>query len=344
MTMTSEDFLAVDAQVPDRVERDRWDRPLIVPPQGGDKVPYTRASTLGKALDDEAGLTAWRKRMILLGAYVLLIERPAQWFILAVAAHRDEPEEMNKLCDAADDAAESGAAATSGTALHKVMDLVDTGQDPYVPDQYRTNIAEYTEATRGLRMVRKETFVVDDELRCAGSYDRLWELNFHATAPDGTVLEPGTKLIGDLKTGKDIKYGHCSWAAQLSIYAHGLRYDPATDARLEPEDINTDWGLIVHAPIEGMRTPRGVVKYWVQLYWIDLRKGRELAKLARQVREERKSKTMVPVTIAPTWADQISGASSLDVLRNIWIACAEANEATDELKAAMVERSRELAA
>src|SRR4051794_31332763 len=102
---TTADFLAVDDQVPDTVSRDRWKRPEIVPPQGGDKVPYTRASTLGKALDDETGLTAWRKRMILLGAYVLLIERPAQWFILAVAAHRSEPEEMDKLCETADDAA-----------------------------------------------------------------------------------------------------------------------------------------------------------------------------------------------------------------------------------------------
>lgn len=345
MSMTTAEFLAVDEQVPAKVGRDRWDRPEIVPPQGGDTIPYTRASTLGKALDDEAGLTAWRKRMILIGAYELLIEHPSESFTLAVAAHRNDrdPTEMNKLTDRADVAADSDAAATSGTALHRVMDLIDEGEDPYVPDQYRTNIAEYVQATRGLRMVRKETFVVDDELQCAGSYDRLWELKFHATAPDGTVLPPGTQLIGDLKTGKDIKYGHCSWGVQLSVYAHGLRYDPETDARLDPEPISQDWGLVVHAPIKGMWTQKGVLRYWVKLYWIDLRKGRELAKLAHTVRAARKTKTMRPAEIVPTWVDQVALTDRLEVLRALWGSCVEEQALTPEVEAAFLARSKELA-
>ena len=32
------------------IPRDRWDRPLIIPPNGGQPVAYTRVSTLAKAL------------------------------------------------------------------------------------------------------------------------------------------------------------------------------------------------------------------------------------------------------------------------------------------------------
>ena len=329
MTMTPAEFLAVDAQAPATVERDRWGRPLIAPPQRGDKVPYTRASTLGKALDDEAGLTLWKCRMTAVG-----IARRRD-LILAANAHGTDKKMMSEIVEQAMAAAEAGAAATSGTALHELLDAYDKGGQPYLPDEYRGDVDAYLTATRGLEFVRSETFVVDDELRCAGTYDNLYRLKFHAETPDGGTLTPGTLLIADKKTGADIKYGHSSWAVQLSIYAHGLRYDPATDARLDPEDINRDWGLIVHVP---------VMAGTAQLYWIDLRKGRELAHLAHTVREARKTKTMRPAAIAATWADMIAGCERLDVLRALWGSCVEQREMTDELKSAFVERSAELAA
>ena len=41
------------------IPRDRWDRPLIIPPNGEQPVAYTRVSTLAKALDDLSQLMAW---------------------------------------------------------------------------------------------------------------------------------------------------------------------------------------------------------------------------------------------------------------------------------------------
>ena len=40
------------------IERDKWDRPLITPPDGGKPVGYTRASTLAKALDTRSTFNA----------------------------------------------------------------------------------------------------------------------------------------------------------------------------------------------------------------------------------------------------------------------------------------------
>ena len=35
------------------VTRDRWERPLIIPPDGGEKEVYARVSTLAKSLDSK---------------------------------------------------------------------------------------------------------------------------------------------------------------------------------------------------------------------------------------------------------------------------------------------------
>ena len=41
------------------IERDRFGRPMLYPPEGGKKVAYTRPSTMAKWNDDKAGLINW---------------------------------------------------------------------------------------------------------------------------------------------------------------------------------------------------------------------------------------------------------------------------------------------
>src|SRR5690606_1008152 len=71
------------------VQRDRWGRPLIVPPGGGDPVAYTRVSTLAKALDDTSNLMAWKQRVTAVG----LARRQDLRTRLAgiIASHPDDP-------------------------------------------------------------------------------------------------------------------------------------------------------------------------------------------------------------------------------------------------------------
>src|SRR5690606_327328 len=52
----------------DPIPRDRFKRPLIVPPDGGTPVAYTRATTLAKTLDDTYNLQQWAERQVLVGA------------------------------------------------------------------------------------------------------------------------------------------------------------------------------------------------------------------------------------------------------------------------------------
>ncbi len=297
-------LVSADTDTEPRLERDRYGRPLITPVDGGTPVPYTRASSLGKALDDETGLIKWKQRMTAIGVAA------RRDLILAVNAHRDDKSRMGELVESAMDAAESGAAATSGTALHELMDAYDKGRNPYMPEEYRADVAAYLEATSDLEFVRSETFVVDDELRVAGTYDNLFRTKWPLTTPTGETIDEGTLLIADKKTGQEIKYGHTAWAVQLATYAHGLRYDIAERKRLDPEPINRSWGLIIHVPVMAGEAT---------VYWIDLFKGRELGRLSVKVREARKAKTMKPANLRPSVEWRIANAATRDELRTIHV-------------------------
>ena len=69
------------------VPRDRYGRPMIVPPKGGKPVPYTRTTTVAGSLDDGTALVAWKLRMAAAG----LTLRPD--LLLAASAHVAEQKE-----------------------------------------------------------------------------------------------------------------------------------------------------------------------------------------------------------------------------------------------------------
>ena len=68
------------------IPRDRFGRPLVVPPAARSPSPYTRCTTYVDALEDKFGLQKWMMRMTAVG----LSQR--QDLLLAVAANRDDKE------------------------------------------------------------------------------------------------------------------------------------------------------------------------------------------------------------------------------------------------------------
>lgn len=254
------------------IERDRFDRPLIVPPDGGGPVPYQRVSSYGDVLDDTFNLRKWGERHVALG----LVDRPD--LLNQVAANRTEElsstdekkrkSAINKLCDEAKEAAGVSKSANTGTALHKITERIDRGEDvPVMPDPYQGDVVAFTNATMMLEPVSVERFLVCDELKAAGTTDRLYRIG------DTDVL-----TIGDTKTGKSLAFGATKIAVQLAIYSRSVGYDPATGERTIL-NIDQDRGMIVHLPA-GTGT--------CELLWIDIRRGWDLALLSRDVRESRK--------------------------------------------------------
>ena len=251
----------------DPIPRDRWGRPNIIPPGGGKPEAYTRASTAAKATDDLNGLIGWAGRQVLRG----LVARPDLFEYARTVGDNDA--EIRTISESAKEAAGSKVAASTGTVLHWWTDQLDSGKADLseVPADFVGMLADYRKAIAGLEVIDSELFVVCDELKFAGSLDRLFRL------PDGRVV------VGDLKTGKwASSYGAVSVATQTAIYSHGKRYDPVTGERSELHpDLDPDTTLLVHMPLDGTG---------VNLYELDAELGYYGAELARRVINIRKAK------------------------------------------------------
>ena len=252
------------------IARDRWDRPLIVPPEGGTPVGYTRVTTFAGSIEDQSGLTKWKQRTTAIG----LADRPD--LMLAVNASRDDKRELGKLVDQAMEAGGASTSSNKGTAVHLLSEKLDRGETlpPGLPDDILRDLELYRAATHGMNIVEIEEFLVCDELQAAGTTDRIWEFG-------------GNRYIGDLKTGQQIDLGILKIAIQLAIYSRSVAYDEDTGAR-SPINVSQDWGIVAHLPVE---------KGEINLYWIDLNLGWRGALLAQQVREIRKIKMKDAVSL-----------------------------------------------
>lgn len=250
------------------IPRDRWSRPLIEPEGGGKAVPYTRVSTLSKALDEKTALMKWKQRQTVIG----LAARPD--LISVAQSVRGDDRKLDEIVETAMVAAESERAANLGTALHALSEQVDEGADiSTLPEFAREDMAAYRAAMAPLEVLAMERFIVCDELQAAGTFDRLVRL------PDGRVM------IADLKTGRhEPKYPQGA-TQQIAIYSRGHLYDPVKGrvGHLPTLGIDQEVGLLVHLPA-GTGT--------CTIYTLDLRVGWDLARVSVAVRAAFKSKVI----------------------------------------------------
>lgn len=278
-------------QADEGIPRDRYGRPLVVPPEGGAPMPYTRCTTYVSALEDTYNLSRWQQRMVALG----MADRPD--LVLAAGAHRDDKDELNRIVDQAMDAAQAHAAAGVGTSLHKLTEQLDRGQIPGpVPEAYHADIDAYAAATSCLEMVGIERFTVLDELKIGGTHDR-------------TVRYQGRTYIADIKTGS-IEYSALKIAMQLAVYSRSVLYDHRTRTR-DPLDVDTDRAIVIHLPAGQGRC---------ELHWVDIAAGWEAVQVATQVRDwRRRTGLLTPITDPVTEAaEKIKAAMSAEELTQIW--------------------------
>lgn len=333
-------------QPTDELPRDRWGRPLVIPPEGGKPVPYTRCTTYVGCLEDTYNLGLWQQRMVATG----LAQRPD--LLLQVSSLGMQPTKgtpdykkwragMDEACGAAREAAAASSAATIGTALHALTERLDRGLDVgIIPDSYKPHLAAYEQATATFEAVHIEQFTVNDDLKIGGTPDRILKIDGHDKL-----------VVGDLKTG-DTEYGIGKMCMQLSVYAHSLVYHPATGQRAPLGDVDLDRGLII-----ALNATTGQC----ELKWIDLAAGWDAVQLATQVRAWRARKGLAtpyqPTTDAPpaTPAVQpaamagdaeaalivaIKSATNADELVQLWTAAG--NRWTDQHTALAAERKAQL--
>lgn len=303
--MTTKDSLSVDGPA-----RDKWGRPLVVPIKGGKPVAYTRCTTYVDCLEDKYNLGQWYKRMTAFG-----MGKRAD-LVLGASAVEDPSslggkKTLDSLAEQAMQAAQAGASATIGTALHAFTERVDGGMPlADVPDVARPDIEAYQHATAGLEPVMIEQFTVHDELKIGGTPDRL-------------VSYQGRLYIADVKTGS-IEYGAGKFAMQLAVYARSIPYHPETgDREPYPYEVDGNRGILIHLPA-GEAT--------CTLYWLDLAAGWEAVQHAKYVREWRNRKGLLTEwrTEQPTGIDwdkvdageemrgMIGRAATMDELRTLY--------------------------
>lgn len=239
------------------IPRDRWQRPLILQSDGETK-PYTRVSTLAKALDDQTNLMSWKARKTAEG----LVRRPDLLTRAAGALSTGNPDtdwptkrELNGIVGEATEAAGASRGASAGTGFHSLTEAMDRGvlDETLVPEADRARLDDYRRAMHGYKVLDIETFIVNDHVHAAGTFDRL------VLCPDGRVR------VADLKSGKSEADYPLATTVQISIYANGKRYDPDTGERSPLHaalDLST--GLLIHLPPTGGCT---VIPLDIDLGW-----------------------------------------------------------------------------
>ena len=246
------------------------------------KVPaggsfYTRTTTFIDALDDKKNIYDWKTRMTIEGF------RRDPSLMTRYEEIEDpmggEKWRVNKLAEEARIIADSDVRAQEGNALHELTEAWhNTGKLPPYPPEYEEDIDSYILATAGMDMLGVEVFVVNDDLKYAGTADRF--IRVYDELAEALGVEDGAIVVGDLKTGGSVKWARGKFPMQMAAYAKAKRYDPLTFKRtLTFPELDDKVGLLIHTPVgEGETT----------LYRMDLERGWQDVLLADEVRKYRK--------------------------------------------------------
>lgn len=297
-------------EVPEGMPRHAGDgRPKIWLPDGrGKHAYYTRASAFGSAAEDKYLLNLWQMRAVLYGASrdQSIVDAAAAVEAFedrgpgdeAKARHAAYRDELNALTKRAKSVVDTERRARRGTALHLLAEQEDAGKSlPHVIGETRAALDAYHALMRPFEILSAETFVVDDEWGVGGSYDRLVTVRrpVEVKIPDPkrkgelkvvAVIEPGDRLIVDLKSNRSDRYFGIGYCVQLRTYSRGRPYVHLD--KVTPEDAGRrdwsggtaprqDWAVIPWVPIE---SPEDAT-----LKWVNLARGEELGHLALALRE-----------------------------------------------------------
>lgn len=249
----------------DGIQRDSRGRYII------EGKAYTRATTIAGSLDDRQQIEQWKLRCALKGAG-LRDEYALQAAGLDIDGQEDK-KAFRELAEQCIDIGQGVDKAKLGTALHRQVELVTTGQQHLddVPTKWRGHVARYldTLAAAGIEIdpAGVEQVVVCTRYGIAGTADNL-----------PLILPDGRRVVGDLKTGS-IEHSWLSISAQMALYAnHDHTYDPRTDKLGPRQDVDTDRAIIIHLPAVGDTC---------ELEEVDLRFGWEVLEAALEVKDLR---------------------------------------------------------
>lgn len=321
--------------------RDRYGRPLIIPPGGGKPEAYSRCTTYVGVLEDTYNLSKWQQRQVAAG---LAQRQDLQLRAASLGLQPDDLDErkrwrrdMDDVAKQSMEAAQASKAATIGTSIHALTERIDLGKPlGTVPAEYRPHLQAYEKATATFEPAHIEQFTVNDELKIGGTPDRV------------SRIDGNSRLyVMDVKTGT-VEFGTQKMAMQLAVYANSLKYNIDTGERDTLGDVDTNWGIIIALSAENGNC---------DLHWINLEAGWEAVDLATQVREWRKTKVLhhyqqhqpdtdplpaVNVTNDTNLLKAIRDVETVQQLYDIWRQAEQINRWTPELTNTAAKRKKQL--
>ncbi len=302
MSTDTDDFFGAMAREQGGPGRDpQYKRPMLIPAAGGPRKDYRRASSFADIVDSKIGIHKWEMRglaramaqaddMRLLAAG----ETYSTGFdMVDIGENRASGARLDSIIQRAMDRIGWSQRADFGTAIHSFFD--PDNPNP-VPEELKPYVDGFFErlANDGIEILECETFVANDDVMSAGTFDNL-------------VYHPEFDIVvGDGKTGKRSR----GFAAQLAIYNHADRYDTDTDDRSEiHESLNTDVALIFDVKADG-----------TNVYAVDTKKSWEITQALYLIHEQFNMSLMteVPWRKAATIVDKIHQATTLDELNRVW--------------------------
>lgn len=289
-----------------QVKRDSYGRYRLPHPETGKEQSWQRVTTFTKLLSDDFGLGLWKERMIVKG----LSLRPDLTAVASSLDVKTNSKQLNKIAEQAKETAGASASANLGTAIHSFTELSDRGESlDSVPPVHRPDVKAYADAltdagiTVSAGMVERITCA--PEFGVAGTLDRVYR------------LADGRRVIGDVKTGRDLSYSWMEICIQLAMYQVGVSLNGVFDLRSGkwsgPVDGLDDWvGIVAHIPA-------GTAE--CTLYEVDLDAGRRFAELALRVRDARKVRNLAtPFDPSPArdWEAEFATLLTRDAARRLY--------------------------
>ena len=265
-------------------------------------------------LADRSGLNKWLNRTALAG----LAARPDLILQVNQAAQAEDNRRLDDLADTAREAGGGNTAAALGTALHSVFEAWNLDgtrpTDPTAAIWLDGVIAAMAAAGFTVQTEWVERVVANFDLGYAGQIDA-------AVAAEGS----DDIFLIDLKTGKDVRYGLNEYCLQLATYAHASHsWEPSTNTctPIGPDDLNRDYGYIIHAPVD--------LTQGVTIYELDLTAAPPAVEMIDQIKAWRKAKVGEPIDLTPTpepitrmkWittaVGQLAEHGCLETLAKVW--------------------------
>ena len=298
----------------EEVERHRsTGEPLIITPSGK-KLYYTRASSLGDYLTDQAFLTDWK----LCNLAVALGRRRDLADLAAVEVYNtglNEPEasvksaskkRLMKVIQRALDYVAIDERADRGTVVHNIT---ETGYDSYIPHSVILERATFMACLAKNKIVRlgSEMFTVNDELQVAGTFDHL-------------IYHPVLGImIADTKNGRNDN--NLGFSIQFADYANSVLYWP-NGARMSLEDYVASrfpdiWELAGRKINREVAILFSVKDRECKTKEVDIAWGYEMAQLAAQVRDARRAESG-RVTMSKE-VEKVAGNEAKDLIESALI-------------------------